>query len=165
MQFEVVLQEAKKMKNGSVVDSFLLSNPFHRGMVEWMILVCSGICGLVFSWGKFSIFPISNILGGLLILLALVFHLWAEKGHKQAHERSEEIQKLVTSGAYARVRHPLYLSIIILNIGIALSFGVFLTFILSLLTIIHWIATSFKEEEVLLQIFPDAYHQYKITVR
>lgn len=153
------------MKSGSIIDSFLLSNPFHRGMVEWLILVGSGICGLVFSWAKFSIFPVSNILGGLLILSAFVFHLWTEKEHRQAHERSEDIDMLVTSGAYAKIRHPLYLSIIILNIGIALSFGVFLTFIMALLTIIHWIATSLKEEEVLLQKFPDAYNQYKISVR
>jgi protein-S-isoprenylcysteine O-methyltransferase Ste14 len=153
------------MKSGSIIDSFLLSNPFHRGMVEWLILVGSGICGLVFSWAKFSIFPVSNILGGLLILSAFVFHMWTEKEHRQAHERSEDIDTLVTSGVYAKIRHPLYLSIIILNIGIALSFGVFLTFIMALLTIIHWIATSLKEEEVLLQKFPDAYNQYKISVR
>ena len=153
------------MKSESVIDAFLLSNPFHRGMIEWIILVGSGICGLVFSWTQFSIFPVSNIVGGLLILLAFGFHLWAEKEHRQAHERSEAIDMLVTSGAYAKIRHPLYLSIIILNIGIALSFGVFLTFIISLLTIIHWIATALKEEEALLQKFPDEYNQYKISVR
>ena len=153
------------MKSGSIINSFLLSNPFHRGMVEWLILVGTGICGLVFSWAKFSIFPVSNILGGLLIVSAFVFHLWTEKEHWQAHERSEDIDMLVTSGAYTKIRHPLYLSIIILNIGIALSFGVFLTFIMALLTIIHWIATSLKEEEMLLKKFPDAYNQYKLSVR
>jgi protein-S-isoprenylcysteine O-methyltransferase Ste14 len=134
-------------------------------MVEWLILVCTGICGLVFTWIKFSIFPVSNIFGGLLILSAFVFHSWTEKEHRQAHRRSEDIDMLVTSGAYAKIRHPLYLSIIILNIGIGLSFGILLTFIMALLTIIHWIATSLKEEESLLRKFPDAYGQYKITVR
>jgi len=153
------------MKSGSIIDSFLLSNPFHRGMVECLILVATGICGLVFSWAKFSIFPVSNILGGLFILLAFGIHLWTEKEHRHAHERSEDINTLVTSGTYAIIRHPLYLIIIIQNIGIGLSFGVLLTFIMALLTIIHWIATSLKEEEVLLQKFPDAYNQYKISVR
>lgn len=153
------------MKSGPIVDSFLLSNPFHRGMIESLILVGTGICGLVFSWAKFSIFPVSNILGGLLILSAFVFHCWTEKEHRQAHDRSKDINTLVTSGAYAKIRHPLYLSIIIMNIGIGLSFGVLLTFIIALLTIIHWIATSLKEEEMMLQKFPDAYNQYKISVR
>ncbi len=58
-----------------------------------------------------------------------------------------------------------FFSLIILNIGIALSFGVWLTFIMALLTIIHWIATSLKEEEALLQKFSDEYIQYKISVK
>jgi protein-S-isoprenylcysteine O-methyltransferase Ste14 len=153
------------MKSKSIIDAFLLSNPFHRGMVEWLVLVGTGICGLVFSWPKFSIFPVSNILGGLLVFSAFVFHWWAEKEHKQAHERSEDIDTLVTSGVYAKIRHPLYVSLIFLNIGIALSFGVMITFIMALLTIIHWISTSLKEEEALVQKFPDEYSQYKLSVR
>lgn len=62
------------MGNSSIIDSFLLSNPFHRGMVESVILVGSGIFGLVFSWPKFFVPPVSNILGGLLILAAFLFH-------------------------------------------------------------------------------------------
>jgi protein-S-isoprenylcysteine O-methyltransferase Ste14 len=153
------------MKSGAIIDAFLLSNPVHRGMVECLILVGTGICGLMFSWIKFSIFPVSNILGGLLILSAFAFHWWAHKEHKQAHERPEDIDTLVTSGVYTKIRHPLYLSLIFLNIGIALSFGVMITFILALLTIVHWIPTSLKEEEILLQRFPDAYKQYKLAVR
>lgn len=153
------------MKSKSIIDAFLLSNPFHRGMIEWIILVGTGICGLVFSWTKFSIFPISNILGALLIISSFVFHSWAEKENRQAHKRSEVIDTIVTSGVYTKIRHPLYISIIFMNIGIALAFGIMITVILSLLTIVHWIATSLKEEEALLQRFPDAYNQYKQAVR
>ena len=153
------------MKSGSIINAFFLSSPFLRGMVELLILVASGICGLVFSWTRFSIFPVSNILGGLIIILALGFHSWTHKDHKQAHARTKDIDTLVTSGAYAKIRHPLYLSGIILNLGIALAFGVLITFIIALLTVIHWIFTSLKEEEILLQRFPDAYHQYKLSVR
>lgn len=153
------------MKSGSIIDAFFLSSPLLRGTVELLILVASGICGLVFSWTRFSIFPVSNILGGLIIILALAFHSWTHKEHKQAHARTKEIETLVTSGVYAKIRHPLYLSGIILNLGIALAFGVLITFIIALLTVIHWILTSIKEEEILLQRFPDAYKHYKLSVR
>ena len=153
------------MKSESIIDAFLLSNPFHRGMVECLILIGTGICGRVFSWARFSIFPFSNIFGGLLILSAFAFHWRTEKAHRQAHEKSEDINTIVTSGAYTKIRHPLYLSLIMMNIGISLSFGVLLTFVMALLTIIHWIATSLKEEQVLLRKFPDAYTQYKTSVR
>jgi len=120
---------------------------------------------LIFSWYSFSIFPISNIIGGFLILFSFLFHWWAEKDHKQAHEHTDNIDKIITSGVYSKIRHPLYLSLIIINIGIALSFGVLITLIIALLTVIHWVATSFKEEQILQIKFQDGYTQYKKSVR
>ena len=153
------------MKIGNVLNVFFLSNPFYCGMVELSILIATGICGLVFSWTRVSVFPVSNILGGILILLAFVFHWWTEKKHKQAHEHSETIEKIVNTGVYAKIRHPLYLSLILQNIGIAFAFGVMITFLMALLTMIHWIVTALKEETVLLQKFPHEYMQYKQKVR
>lgn len=153
------------MENSSIIDSFLLSNPFHRGVVETGILVGSGILGLMFSWAKFSVPPVSNILGGILILSAFLFHCRSEKDHKQAHVKSEDISCIVTSGIYSKIRHPLYLSIIIVNIGIGLAFGIMMTFILALLTILHWIFTALKEEEALMKQFPDEYSKYKQMIR
>jgi protein-S-isoprenylcysteine O-methyltransferase Ste14 len=152
-------------KNGNVFDAFFLSNPLYRGMVELSILIGTGMSGLVFSWTRFSIFPLSNIVGGILILLALVFHWWTEKDHKMAHEQPRDIHMIVTTGVYSKVRHPLYLSMIVMNVGIALAFGVMMTFVIAFLTIIHWIVTSLKEEEVLLQKFPNEYMRYKQEVR
>jgi protein-S-isoprenylcysteine O-methyltransferase Ste14 len=100
--------EVDQMKSSTFIDNFFLPNPFQRGMVELGILFGTRICRLVFSWMKFSIFPVSNIFGGLLILLSLAFHL---------------------------------------------------------LTIIHWIITSLKEEKILLQRFPHEYKQYMQDVR
>ena len=153
------------MKIGNVFNVFFLSNPFYRGMFELFILIGTGICGLVFSWTRFSIFPVSNIFGCILVLLALAFHCWTEKDHKQAHEHSGNIEKIVISGIYTKIRHPLYLSLILQNIGIALAFGVMITFVMALLTIIHWIVTALKEEAVLLQKFPHEYMRYKQKVR
>jgi protein-S-isoprenylcysteine O-methyltransferase Ste14 len=153
------------MKTESLASQILLSNPFKRGMVEWLILVVTGICGLKFSWYNYSFFPVSNILGGILVLLAFLFHWWAEKDHKQAHEKTDDIECIVISGVYSKIRHPLYLSIIVLNIGIALSFGVLVTLLITLLTIIHWIATSYFEERKLEIRFKEEYTQYKQSVR
>jgi protein-S-isoprenylcysteine O-methyltransferase Ste14 len=153
------------MKNYNILNAFFLSNPFYRGMAEKIILIGTGICGLVLSWKTFSIFPLSNILGGILVLLAYAFHRWTEKDHKQAHKESQDIEIIVTSGVYSKIRHPLYLSLIAMNIGIALAFGVMITFALALLTIIHWILTALKEEEALMKQFPVEYPRYKQRVR
>jgi protein-S-isoprenylcysteine O-methyltransferase Ste14 len=153
------------MKNCNALNAFFLSNPFYRGMAEKIILVGTGISGLVFSWKTFSIFPLSNILGGILVLSAYTFHRWTEKDHKQAHKGSQDIEIIVTTGVYSRIRHPLYLSLITMNIGIALAFGVMITVVLTLLTIIHWVLTALKEEEALLKQFPVEYPRYKQRVR
>jgi len=153
------------MKSSNILDAFFLSNPFYRGVLEQIILVGTGICGLVFSWKAFPVFPFSRMLGGIMILLAFGFHGWAHKAHKQAHKDTKEIETIVTTGAFSKIRHPLYLSIIPMNIGIALAFGVRVTFILVLLTIIHWVLTALKEEEALMKSFPVEYTSYKQQVR
>jgi protein-S-isoprenylcysteine O-methyltransferase Ste14 len=153
------------MKNPNLMNAFFLSNPLYRGIAEKIILVGTGICGLIFSWKTFPIFPLSHMLGGILLFLAFLFHQWAHKKHKQAHEESQEIKAIVTTGVFSKIRHPLYLSIIFMNIGIALAFGVMMTFILALLTIIHWVLTALKEEDALINEFPAEYAIYKQSVR
>jgi hypothetical protein len=116
------------MKSFNLLNAFFLSNPLYRGMAEKIILVGTGICGLLFSWKTFPIFPSSHMSGGILILLAYGFHWWVHKVHKQAHEESQEIETIVTAGAFSKIRHPLYLSTIAMNIGISVAFGIMVTF-------------------------------------
>lgn len=163
---EQALRNGKEnMKRFKGLDGLVLSNPLYRGMAEKIILVGTGICGLLFSWKPFPVFPLSHMLGGVLILLAYGFHLWAHKEHQQAHEEARKIETIVTTGIFSKIRHPLYLGIIGMNMGIALAFGVMVTFILALLTIIHWVLTALKEEEALTEKFPAQYSKYKQRVR
>jgi protein-S-isoprenylcysteine O-methyltransferase Ste14 len=153
------------MKKGNLIDTLLLSNPFHRGMIEYLLLIGTGILGLFFSWLKLPFSPILNIFGGILILSGLLFHIYAEKTHTQAHEKPADIVKIVNNGVFSKIRHPLYLSAIIINLGIALAFGIVITILIALLSIFHWIMTALKEEEFLLQKFGEDYRQYKKNVR
>jgi protein-S-isoprenylcysteine O-methyltransferase Ste14 len=153
------------MNSRNLVNAFFLSNPVYRGMAEEIILVGTGICGLIFSWKRFPIFPFSHMFGGVLILLSYAFHSWVHKKHKQAHEESSKIQAIVTGGIFSKIRHPLYLGILGMNVGIALAFGVLITFALALLTVIHWLLTALKEEEALMKRFPVEYARYKEQVR
>ena len=152
------------MERRTVLKAFFLSNPFYRGTIEKIILVGTGICGLVFSWRTFPVFPFSHVLGAILILLAYGFHQWAHRKHEQAHETSQQIEAVVTTGIFSKIRHPLYLSLVSMNIGIALAFGVMITSALALLTIIHWALTAVIEEEALLNRFPAEYARYKQQV-
>lgn len=152
------------MKNGNLIDTILLSNPFYRGIIEYLLILGSGILGLILSWSKLPFFPILNIVGGFLIVSGFLFHVYAHKSHKQAHEKSDDIVKIVNIGVFSKIRHPLYLSAIIINFGIALAFGVVLTLTLAVVSFFHWIFTALKEEDFLLQKFGEEYRQYKKDV-
>lgn len=153
------------MKNGNLIDSLLLSNPIYRAMIEYLLLIGTGILGLFFSWSKLPFSPVLNIVGGILILSGFLFHVHAEKNHKQAHEKSADISKIVKNGIYSKIRHPLYASAIIINLGIALAFGVILTLIIAIVSILHWVMTALKEEDFLLQKLGEEYSLYKKEVR
>jgi protein-S-isoprenylcysteine O-methyltransferase Ste14 len=153
------------MKKANLMDRLLLSNPIHRGVVECVLLIGTGVLGLVLTWLKMPFFPVSNIAGGVLLVAGLLFHAYAERNHKQAHEKSADIMQIVKSGMFSKIRHPLYLSVIVMNIGIALAFGVVVTFVIALLTVLHWIASALKEEVFLLQKFGDEYKRYQEHVR
>ena len=153
------------MKDGNLIDFLLLSNPTYRGIIENLLLIGTGILGLLFSGSKLPFFPVLNIIGGILILSGLLFHVHAEKNHKQAHEKSADIVKIMKNGIFSKIRHPLYTSAIIINFGIALAFGVLVTLMIAIVSILHWIMTALKEEEFLLQKFGGEYSLYKKEVR
>ena len=153
------------MKKANFIDRLFETNPMHRGKVEYVLLFGTGILGLIFSWPKIPYFPVSNIIGGILLVSGLLFHLHSEKKHRQAHEKSADIVKIVQDGMFARIRHPLYISMIAMNLGIALAFGVVITMIIALVGVLHWVVSALKEEELLLQKFGDEYKQYMNRVR
>lgn len=153
------------MKESSLIAKLLLSNPFHRGMVEYVFLLGTGILGLAFSWPKIPFSPVSNIAGGVLLAAGFLFHVHAEKNHKQAHEKSASITQIVNNGVFSKIRHPLYLSVIAMNAGIALTFGGVVTLVIALLSAFHWVATALAEEAFLLQKFDGEYARYTERVR
>ena len=147
----------------SIIKKFFLLPPLSKCIIEWGILFTSGILFLFINDFKILFFPVINIIGFCLFLIAMIFHVYCERIHKHAHEHSGKINKIITKSIYSKIRHPLYLSLIIMNIGIGLSFGSLVTIILSVLFSIFTIVTALYEEEYLSQKFPD-YLEYKKNV-
>ena len=147
------------------MDLIFLANPGYLALVELSLLVGTGVLGWVFSWTKLPLFPVLNVIGVVLFLGSIVFHLYCERTHKQAHIQADDITHIVTTGIYSRIRHPLYLSLIFMNIGIGLAFGVIWTLVIAAATGVLAIMTAFKEEKFLINEFPEEYGQYKKDVR
>ncbi len=153
------------MDRPSAIHRFFLLNPFKRGLFEWGLLGGCGILGRLFSWSTLPWQPWSNVLGAGFIIWALVFHFRVERAHAQAHQSAHLIQGIVTTGAYKRIRHPLYLSLMVLNLGLGLVFGILAGFYLSLFTLPLWGGTALAEEKYLLEKFPRAYSDYREKVK
>ncbi len=153
------------MTKRSAIESILLAKPVYLSAVEGVPLIVIGILGWVYSWPKMPLSPALNVIGVLLFLGALAFHQDCERVHEQAHQQSDKITHIVETGVYSKIRHPLYLSLIFVNLGIGLAFGVIWTVILAVLIGMRIIVTVLMEEAFLLGKFPEEYKQYKMKVR
>jgi len=73
-------------------------------------------------------------------------------------------QKLVSTGVYGLVRHPMYTSYVIMMVGIPLALGSYwgLVFVIPGLLVIAW---RIRDEEKLLQEELDGYREYTKKVR
>ena len=152
------------MKGQTLLNQYLLATPILRMVIEWPIIIIIGILGEIFTWVKIPFSPYSNFVGGAIILGGWIFHAYCHRVHKQAHEQSQQIEGLVTTGVFSKMRHPMYLSLILMYLGLAIAWGVVWMLLPSLLFSALTVLTTIKEEEVLLRKFSHQYEEYMQAV-
>lgn len=133
-------------------------------VVEWPIIIIVAVLGEVFDWSKIPFSPYSNIIGGVVIAGALVFHTYCHQVHHKAHQQSSIIDSIVSTGIFGRIRHPMYLSLILLYFGFAIAWGILWLFLPAFLLSILTIFTAIREEEFLVQKLGSQYKEYMKTV-
>ena len=149
------------VKIPGLINKYLLVKPSLRmPLFELPMMIVIGIVGEIFSWTKIPLSPYSNIVGGIIIIGGFVFHIYCHRVHKQAHDQSHQIDEIVTTGVFSRIRHPIYLSLIIIYFGLMIAWGVVWMFIPFLLLVALTVITAIQEEELLLQRFGPQYEQY-----
>lgn len=116
---------------------------------------------IILNNGIYEIFPL--IAGFILMIFGMFFNLIVRTNLGKNWvplSKTTENQELVTEGIYSKVRHPFYLSILILFSGVAvISWNLYglLFFILTLLALIIRIR---KEERELIAKFGNEYLKY-----
>jgi protein-S-isoprenylcysteine O-methyltransferase Ste14 len=89
------------------------------------VLVVSGLDARRFQWTSAPLFV--QILAGICIVLAagLIFRTIAENAYlsRWARIQDDRGQRVISTGPYAIVRHPMYAGIMILMVGMPLSLG------------------------------------------
>jgi protein-S-isoprenylcysteine O-methyltransferase Ste14 len=152
------------MKGQTLLTQYLLAKPIFRMVIEWPTIIIIGILGEIFSWVRIPLSPYSNFVGGAILLGGWIFHAYCHRVHKQAHEQSQQIEGLVTTGVFSKMRHPMYSSLILMYLGLAIAWGVVWMLLPSLLFSALTVLTTIKEEEFLLRRFGHQYEEYMQTV-
>ena len=117
-----------------------------------------------YAWSPVA--PAVSILGDVLIVLSFLFIFWVTRINRFAASniRVEKNQKVIDTGPYAHVRHPMYAGAIWLFVGIPLALGSWrsLAFILPLVPVLLW---RLLDEERILRRDLAGYTEYMRRVR
>ncbi len=148
------------MKPQNLIQRIAVIEPNKIMSIGFVAIIITGILGELFSWPRISCHPAVTILGWILVVSGLVLHIYCHKFHKKAHESSKNIDAIVQSGPFGMIRHPMYLGLIFLYLGIALAWGIIWIFIPSILFTLLIPMMAVNEERFLLSTLGDQYRDY-----
>lgn len=119
----------------------------------------------IFKYSTFLIQYVSNYIRVPITLIVLVISgLLAWTGLKIVFGETREEPQVITTGVFSIVRHPIYLSSILLYLGFILLSLSLLSVLVWILIIVFYYMISRYEEKLLTQRFGSAYEEYKKKV-
>lgn len=135
---------------------------------EFFVIVQFVLLGLIFMLPDFPALQIpATAFGTLLKYLGFALLVWAGLNlgrNLTPLPKPKRDAKLVTSGVFAWVRHPIYTALMLLTFGTSLERGDLIALVLSLCLAILLEFKSRREETWLLEQFSD-YAAYRARVK
>ncbi len=126
----------------------------------------------VYEWANLSVRPAAlswEVVGAMLLLMGLLLRIWSIRVLGKFFTttvKQVDDHQLVTTGPYARVRHPSYLGAYLAFVGNAVFLGAWRATILALILMLIAYAMRIKiEEKTLIGIFGERYLQYQKQTR
>ena len=131
-----------------------------------MFLLSFALAGLNFRFGWFSLPGIVITIASIIFLLSYIMYgeVLRENAYLSRTVEVSENQKVVDTGLYGLVRHPMYTSTIFLFLSMPLVLGSIYSFIVMLIYPII-IAFRIKNEEEVLENELIGYKEYKEKVK
>lgn len=137
-----------------------------------MFLILIGVIALLvlsafdhrFGWSPVS--PPISLLGDALVALGLLINLIVLRENSYSSSTIEvvEYQKVISTGPYALVRHPMYAGSLVMIIGVPLALGSWLGLSVIVLTLSVLVWRILDEERLLKKDLP-GYIEYAHKVR
>jgi protein-S-isoprenylcysteine O-methyltransferase Ste14 len=135
--------------------------------IAWVLLLARRFAG-PFSWHVTPPVRLLVVTGFALTLIGLSFALWARYYLGRSWDAFISLKKdhkLVRTGPYAIVRHPIYSGFMVAATGTAFVIGELRCFIAAALVIAAWSYKSGLEELFLLHHFGSEYQEYRHKVK
>lgn len=136
------------------------------------------VAGFLAGWAMHRLFPLPvpasesaamNTAGWILIVAGIVLLFWAQatfRRHRTTLIPNRPASAMVTDGPYAYTRNPMYVSLIVLYLGLALLTGMLWTvLILPVVLVLLTVLVIRREERYLESAFGDDYAEFRRRVR
>ncbi|NHJ14287.1 MAG: isoprenylcysteine carboxylmethyltransferase family protein, partial [Candidatus Thorarchaeota archaeon] len=129
--------------------------------VIWVALYILGVPFI--DWSFFVLDEWVRFLGISLGVLSIIYLMWTLRTLGKMWSYAIELKgehKLITSGPYARVRHPMYAAHMVFNAGIVLVTLNWVLLALLAIGIPYTYNRMFTEEKMMAERFGEEYEQY-----
>jgi protein-S-isoprenylcysteine O-methyltransferase Ste14 len=114
-----------------------------------LVVLQFGLIGLMIF---FSHGILNSVLGFTIFILGLAIGLWAinhnKRGNFNIQPNLKDGCKLITTGAYRYIRHPMYTSVITMMFAVLLATPILLEFILFVVLILILVLKAKREENL-----------------
>ena len=124
------------------------------------------LSGLMFRFGWFALPGAVSFAAAIVFLLAYVLYaeVMRENEYLSRTVEVQENQKVIDTGLYGIVRHPMYMSTLLLFLAMPLVLGSVISFAI-MLAYIPIISKRIRNEEQVLEEGLEGYREYKQRVR
>jgi protein-S-isoprenylcysteine O-methyltransferase Ste14 len=156
---------ARRMRGGP----FAEREPAQRIIMSYASLGFIGLLVLPpldhrFGWSRMT--PSASVIGDVLVLLGWlgIFSVFRENSFASATIESAQDQRVISRGPYAWVRHPMYVTALVMLLGIPIALGSWwgVLIVAALVPVLIW--RLMDEERFLARNLPD-YVAYQRRVR
>lgn len=103
-------------------------------------------------------------IGTPIVLLSFYFESKSCSILGKPQSYPQEIRKLITSGIYSKMRHPVYLGRMLMNLGFLIMFPIVPMLIVTVVFVIVWYLMALHEEMLLMKRFGRNYKKYREKV-
>jgi protein-S-isoprenylcysteine O-methyltransferase Ste14 len=104
-------------------------------------------------------------IGSIIAALGLFLHMLCHRYHKEGHKTANDVHTIVTSGIFSKIRHPMYLSIMMISWGLYIAWNFIVTIPVPVCLSILLFYIAKKEERYLLEKFSNSYEEYQNSVK